>query len=186
MKGWNDAWSYLYEGDQWGTCVFQCLSEPDLFTCLHNTWTCNVYVCPLVYLYPCHGFVLVWMLLNLHAVCSCIYPQLWLHYFECARIYCSTPHRASYPDNVLALLMWSHSFVIFLSVYTAMGEHSVQLNGFFLYALRSETRMSGWWFTLKMTGFFVPVTDFQATSLCTVHLAVAQQVSRRLGRYFMK
>lgn len=51
-----------------------CLSvyrSLDVCMCLHNAWTRNVYVCPLVYT---HGFVLMWMLLNLHKhVTVCVF-----------------------------------------------------------------------------------------------------------------
>lgn len=65
VKGWNDAWSHLCEGGKWGACVRACMR-------LHNARTGNVYVCPLVLFFffsffrPCHGFVLVRLLLNLH------------------------------------------------------------------------------------------------------------------------
>lgn len=52
VRRWNDAWSYLYEGGKRGVCVCVCLTVYwclDVCTCLHNAWTPNVYVWPLVY-----------------------------------------------------------------------------------------------------------------------------------------
>lgn len=75
VKGWNDAWSHLCEGGKWGACVRArsgvCVCVRAC-VCIMRGQAMFMYAL-LFFLFffcffrPCHGFVLVRVLLNLHA-----------------------------------------------------------------------------------------------------------------------